>query len=79
MEFRIKGDGVMCYPVARLAAAGVNPVARGCSRLGAEPGLSDLMQDPLTVALMAADRVDRRELNALLDQARCKLQRRLAG
>jgi len=31
----------------------------------AEPGLDELMRDPMTVALMAADRVDVCELHAL--------------
>jgi len=70
----------MYHPVARrLAKADYTPVGRGCSRFVAEPDLSELMRDPLTIALMAADRVDRRELNALFDQARCNLRRRLAG
>ena len=33
-----------------------------------EPDLKELMRDPMTLALMAADRVDHRELRALLTQ-----------
>lgn len=36
----------------------------------AEPALADLMGDPMTEALMTADRVDRRELRALIAQMR---------
>jgi hypothetical protein len=39
----------------------------------AEPALAELMHDPMTQALMAADRVDRRALDALLTQVRAKL------
>jgi hypothetical protein len=35
-----------------------------------EPDLGELMRDPMTEALMAADRVDRRELCALISQMR---------
>ena len=35
-----------------------------------EPDLDELMQDPLTIALMAADRVDHRALDALLTRLR---------
>ena len=34
----------------------------------AEPSLDDLMRDPMTQALMAADKVDRRALRDLLEQ-----------
>ncbi len=40
----------------------------------AEPDLSELMRDPMTVALMAADHVDRRELDALITQVRENLR-----
>ena len=36
----------------------------------AEPDLAELMRDPITHALMAANRVDRGELCALLSQMR---------
>ncbi|MFZ2005632.1 MAG: hypothetical protein WB697_04925 [Stellaceae bacterium] len=35
-----------------------------------EPDLGELMRDPMTEALMAADHVDRRELCALIAQMR---------
>jgi hypothetical protein len=35
-----------------------------------EPDLAELMGDPMTQALMTADRVDRRELCALISQVR---------
>jgi hypothetical protein len=38
--------------------------------------LFDLLRDPMTLSLMAADRVDQRELNALLHKARGGLRRR---
>jgi hypothetical protein len=40
----------------------------------AEPDLAELMCDPMTKALMAADRVDGRELRALLSQVRENLR-----
>ena len=40
--------------------------AGGCCKMVAEPGLAELMSDPLTEAMMAADGVDRGALNALL-------------
>lgn len=40
----------------------------------AEPNLAELMLDPMTQALMAADRVDRCELKALLSQVRENLR-----
>jgi len=39
----------------------------------AEPDLAELMGDPMTQALMAADRVDRRELSELITQVRGNL------
>ncbi len=36
----------------------------------AEPDLDELMQDPMTIALMAADRVDHRALDAMLTRLR---------
>lgn len=45
-----------------------NPV-----RLAAEPDLGELMRDPMTQALMAADRVDHRALCALISQVRDSL------
>jgi hypothetical protein len=41
----------------------------------AEPDLSELLRDPIARALMAADRVDRRELDALFDRTRGSLRR----
>ena len=40
-----------------------------------EPALSELLHDPIAQALMAADRVDRRQLNTLLDATRRNLPR----
>jgi hypothetical protein len=59
----------------------LRPVTAGCESftekrrrsLFAEPGLAELMGDPMTQALMAADRVDRRALDALLTQVRDRL------
>lgn len=55
----------------------LQPVTAGCelfagsrSKLIAEPDLAELMGDPMTQALMAADRVDRQQLCALLTQVR---------
>ena len=39
-----------------------------------DPNLNELMRDPITLALMAADRVSRCELNALLAQVRENLR-----
>jgi hypothetical protein len=47
------------------------PRRRNCV---AEPKLDELMRDPMTLALMAADRVDHKELNALFAQVRCQLR-----
>jgi len=44
---------------------------------GGEPALSDLLQDPVAHALMAADHIDRHELDALLEAARENLSRRV--
>jgi hypothetical protein len=44
-----------------------------------EPELSDLLRDPMTVALMAADNVDRHRLDALFDWARDSLRLRGRG
>jgi len=38
-----------------------------------EPSLADLFRDPMTQALMTADRVERRELEALLRAKRAQL------
>jgi hypothetical protein len=43
-------------------------------RLSREPALTDLLRDPMTIALMTADRVDRRQFDALLTQVRAKLR-----
>lgn len=48
--------------------------ATGNRKLIAEPDLAELMGDPMTQALMAADRVDRRELCAMLTQVRENLR-----
>ena len=52
----------------------LQPVTATCDLFGGarrrslvpEPDLDELMHDPITVAVMAADRVDRCELRALL-------------
>jgi len=49
---------------------------RHCSRFVWEPALAELLGDPMTVALMAADRVDRRDLDVLFDRTRSSLRRR---
>jgi hypothetical protein len=41
-----------------------------CSCSVPEPDLDELMQDPMTIALMAADRVDHRALDAMLTRLR---------
>jgi hypothetical protein len=48
-----------------------SPRRRNCV---AEPDLNELMGDPMTLALMAADRVDHKELNALFAQVRSHLR-----
>jgi hypothetical protein len=58
------------------------PVTSGCNlfnsprghRRVAEPDLEELMRDPMTQALMTADRVDRGQLHALLAQVRNNLR-----
>jgi hypothetical protein len=39
-----------------------------------EPALNELLRDPMTLALMAADRVDRHQFDALLSHVRTKLR-----
>lgn len=54
----------------------LQPITPGCDlfamphrrSLVAEPDLDELLRDPLTQAVMAADHVDRGELQALLAQ-----------
>jgi hypothetical protein len=48
-----------------------SPRRRNCV---AEPNLDELMRDPMTLALMAADRVDGNDLNALFAQVRSHLR-----
>jgi len=54
----------------------LQPVTASCDLFAAhsgksvEPDLAELMHDPITQALMAADRVDCGELRALLSQIR---------
>jgi hypothetical protein len=60
----------------------LQPVTASCDlfatqnrcKLTAEPDLAELMRDPMTQALMAADRVDHGELHALLSQVRENLR-----
>jgi hypothetical protein len=47
---------------------------RRCWCASEEPRLSDLLGDPMMLALLAADRVDRRDLDALFDRARHSLR-----
>ena len=47
--------------------------SRCCWRVAREPDLQDLMHDPLTLAVMAADRVDRHDLENLIAWARKNL------
>jgi hypothetical protein len=44
----------------------------------AEPNLDEVMNDPITRALMAADRVDDGELQMLFDQLRDSLRQPIA-
>ncbi len=46
----------------------------GSRRPHREPKLADLLSDPITRALMQADRVDHRDLETLLDDARANLR-----
>jgi hypothetical protein len=54
----------------------LRPITAACDRFATtrrrnfvpEPDLGELMQDPITIALMAADRVDHRALDAMLTQ-----------
>jgi hypothetical protein len=43
--------------------------------LAVEPSLSELLSDPMTVALMAADHVDRSDLDRLIAGARGRRDR----
>jgi hypothetical protein len=52
------------------------PANGRCSRFVWEPGLAEVLRDPMIVALMAADRVDRRDLDVLFDRTRSSLRRR---
>ena len=40
--------------------------------LAVEPNLSELLSDPMTVALMAADHVERGDLELLIEDARAR-------
>ena len=60
----------------RMTAAGRIPVASFDHRcFFGEPALSDLLGDPIARALMHADRIEHRDLDALLDAVRCHLRR----
>ena len=61
----------MLQPVAPSCDPSAASRRRGSSR---EPDLDELMRDPITQALMAADRVNRCELHALLTQVRESLR-----
>lgn len=60
----------------------LQPITAGCELFAAgrphklltEPNLAELMGDPMTQALMAADGVDRHELCTLLTQVRENLR-----
>jgi hypothetical protein len=59
----------------------LQPVTASCDLFAAsgrckfvEPALAELMRDPITQALMAADRVDHSALCALLSQVRESLR-----
>ena len=60
----------------------LQPVTASCDLFGsvrrrqlvAEPDLAELMRDPMTQALMAADRVDHHALCALISQVRENLR-----
>ena len=51
------------------------PETRPRWRFAAEPDLSELLRDSIACALMAADRVDPRELDALFNRTRGSLRR----
>lgn len=57
----------MLQPVT--AACDLFATNRRCSSMP-EPDLDELMQDPMTLALMAADRVDQRALDAMIARLR---------
>jgi hypothetical protein len=46
----------------------------GCSAFAAGPVLSELLSDPMTHQLMAADRVEYPQLEAVLQEARSQLR-----
>lgn len=48
--------------------------SNGRRTLVAEPDLDELMEDPVTLAVMAADRVNRCELRSLIAQVRESLR-----
>jgi len=58
------------------------PITTACDRFAAdrrrsvfaEPDLAELMRDPMTLAVMAADHVDRGELDTLLAELRGNLR-----
>lgn len=55
-------------------AAACELFAKNRPTLVGEPDFNDLLGDPMTLALMKADRVDRHEFNALLSRVRDKLR-----
>ncbi|HTW53943.1 MAG TPA: hypothetical protein VME45_18785 [Stellaceae bacterium] len=55
-------------------AASSEPFASAAGNFVAEPDLADLMRDPMTEALMTADRVDHNELCTLLLHVRESLR-----
>jgi hypothetical protein len=61
----------MLQPVNAICELFGAPRRRNCI---AEPDLNELMRDPMTLALMAADRVDHNELHALFAQVRGHLR-----
>jgi len=54
----------------KLVKAATGQPITSTSRFNLEPTLTELFDDPITRAIMRADRVDHRELDALLQHAR---------
>jgi hypothetical protein len=63
----------MCGIQSDAAASGFF-VLNSNPRLAREPALNELLSDPMTLALMAADRVDRHQFDVLLTQVRARLR-----
>ena len=62
------------FEIHKLQAANATWGAQRRANCIAEPDLVELMRDPMTLALMAADRVDHNELHALFARVRNHLR-----